>query len=125
MRGAGPTAVILVILIAISVALAGVAATIALAERGSHDLRTSLASALRADYSADPTGMTLAPLGGGILESARRDEHRLSESGDGVEIVQVFNPGGAPPADVPVDELTPTPQPTPTTTRAPAAGSAA
>ena len=122
MRGAAPTTVILLILIAISVALAGVAATMALADSRGHALRADLTSAIRADYSADPAGMTLAPLGDGILESARQDDHRLSEGGDGVEIVQVFNPGGTPPGYAGLPEPSPAAGATPAPGRSPTPG---
>jgi hypothetical protein len=108
MRRAGPTALLFASLVAVSVALAGVASTFALAHRGTQDLRTDLASVIRADYSADPTGTTLAPLQGEILESARQDEDRLDGTVDGIEIVQVFNPGGAPPGDVEIPGARPT-----------------
>src|SRR3972149_5950577 len=107
MRGAIPAALIVASLVAISVALAGIASTFALADRASSELDADLASRIRADYSADPTGTTLAPLDEGLLESALQGEYRLGEAGDDIEIVQVFNPGGLPPGDVAVPGLTP------------------
>jgi len=122
MRRAGPTALLFASLVAVSIALAGVASTFALAHRGAQGLRAELASVIRADYSADPTGTTLAPLQGGILESARRDEDRLDDAADGIEIVQVFNPGGLPPADVEVPGADPTAGASPTPGGTPGSG---
>src|SRR3990172_9178869 len=122
MRRAAPTALLIAFIMAMSVALAGGASTFALAGRGSSELEADLASRIRADYSADPTGTTLAPLDEGLLESARRDEDRLGEAADGIEIVPVFNPGGLPPGDVAVPVLTPTAGATPVAGETPAPG---
>jgi len=86
MRGAIPAALIVASLVAISVALAGIASTFALADRASSELEADLASRIRADYSADPAGTTLAPLDEGLLESAREDEDTLDQPSDAVEI---------------------------------------
>src|SRR3990170_560096 len=123
MRRAAPTALLIAYLVALSIVLAGVASTFALAHQGTPELQAELASRLRADYSADPTGTMLAPLQGEILESARRDEDRLDETGEGIEIVQVFNLGGTPPGDVEVPEPTPTGEATPRTGETPPPGS--
>ena len=122
MRRAAPTALIVASLVVMSVLFAGVASELALAQHGTPNLRVSLTSVLRADYSADQAGTTLAPLDGGILETARQDEDRLDETGAGIEIVQVFYLGGLPPANVAVPGLTPTAGPTPVASETPAPG---
>src|SRR3990170_2010768 len=122
MRRAAPTALLIAYLVALSIVLAGVASTFALAHQGTPELQAELASRLRADYSADPTGTTLAPLQGEILESARRDEDRLDDAVDGVEIVQVFNPGGTPPGYVEIPGAEPTAGATPTPGETPGPG---
>src|SRR3990172_6723360 len=113
MRRAAPTALLIAYLVALSIVLAGVASTFALAHQDTRNLRADLASVIRADYSADPAGTTLAPLEDGIIEAARQDEDRLGEAGDAVEIVQVFDLSGLPPGDVAVPGLTPTAGATP------------
>ena len=122
MRRAAPTALLIAFIMAMSVALAGGASTFARAGRGSSELKADLASRIRADYSADPTGTTLAPLDEGILKSARQDEDLLDKPSDGVEIVQVFNPGGLPPADVEVPGADPTVGASPTPGGTPGSG---
>src|SRR3990172_5225314 len=109
MRRAAPTALIVASLVVMSVLFAGVASELALARHGTPNLRVSLTSVLRADYSADQAGTTRAPLDGGILETARQDEDRLDETGAGIEIVQGFYLGGLPPPDLSFPPPTPTP----------------
>ncbi|MCH7999560.1 MAG: DNRLRE domain-containing protein [Chloroflexi bacterium] len=89
MRSAVPLVAFIASLIAISVVLAGVASALALARPDVERLDANLASLIRADYSADPDGTTLAPLGEGIIDVARQDEAYLREI-SGVEIVPVF-----------------------------------
>jgi len=128
MRGAIPTALILASLVTISVALAGIASTFALADRGSSELNADLASRIGADYSADPAGTTLGPLAEGLLASARQDEQGLRQSGSAVEIMPVVRidgspgwtaTGGSPPGDVEIPQPTPTAAPTPTPSPSP------
>ena len=122
MRGAIPAALIVAALMAMSVALAGGASTFALVQRGSSELEADLTSQIRADYSADPAGTTLAPLDEGLLESAREDEDTLDQGSDAVEIIPAFQVGGSPPGDVEVPEPTPSPGPTPTPGETPTPG---
>ncbi|MCH7522537.1 MAG: hypothetical protein IH920_02030, partial [Chloroflexi bacterium] len=98
-----PLVVFIASLIAISVVLAGVASALALARPDVERLDADLASLIRADYSADPDGTTLAPLDEGIIDVARQDEDNLREI-SGVEIVPVFvlddpGDGGGTPGD--------------------------
>src|SRR3990172_9598127 len=113
MRRAAPTALLIAYLVALSIVLAGVASTFALVHQDTRNLRADLASVIRADYSADPAGTTLAPLEDCILEAARQDDKMLRDDSTDVEIVQVFYVGGLPPADVAVPGLTPTAEATP------------
>ena len=131
MRRAAPIALLIAYLVALSIVLAGVASTFALAHQGTRNLRAELASQLRADYSADPAGTTLAPLEDGILEAARQDEQRLRQGGSAVEIIPVvripgspgWNPtGGTPPGDVAVPGLTPAAGATPVAGETPTPG---
>ena len=89
MRAAIPTTIFMTLLVAMSVVLAGVASALALARPDAERLDADLASLIRADYSADPEGTTLAPLDKGIIDVARQDEDNLREI-SGVEIVPVF-----------------------------------
>ena len=72
-----------------SFVLAGVASALALARPDVERLDADLASPIRADYSADPDGTTLAPLDEGIIDVARQDVDNLRKI-SGVEIVPVF-----------------------------------
>ena len=69
--------------------LVALASTCALVRAQVEHLDADLASVIRADYSADPRGATLAPLTEGIVDVARRDESRLQETIPGIEIVPV------------------------------------
>ena len=69
--------------------LVALASTCALVRAQVEHLDADLASVIRADYSADPRGATLAPLAEGIVDVARRDESRLQETIPGIEIVPV------------------------------------
>ena len=89
MRAAIPTTIFMTLLVAMSVVLAGVASALALARPDAERLDADLASIIRADYSADPDGTTLAPLDEGIIDAARQDEDNLREV-PGVHIVPVF-----------------------------------
>ena len=76
MHAAVPTTILIASLVAISVILAGIASTIALARAQVERLDADLASAIRADYSADPHGRRLAPLDEQIIEATREDKER-------------------------------------------------
>ena len=85
--------------------LVALASTCALVRAQVKTVDADLASVIRADYSADPRGATLAPLTEGIMDVARRDESRLQETIPGIEIVPVSHQpastvaqGGAEPA---------------------------
>ncbi len=125
MRAAIPTTIFVTLLVAISVVLAGVASALALARPDAEHLDADLASLIRADYSADPEGARLAPLGEGIIDAVRQDERNLQEEIAGVEIVPVFildssSDSGLPaPSPTPEDTPAPAPASTPTATPTP------
>ena len=77
------------VIVAASLLLVALASTCALARAQVERLDADLASVIRADYSADPRGVTLAPLTQGIVDVARRDESRLQATIPGIEIVPV------------------------------------
>src|SRR3990172_9211542 len=108
-----PASVLIIIVLVMlgSVALAGIAATVALARPGSGRLNAELRSGLRADYSADPKDSRLAPVGEGIIDAAREDAEGLQRRGR-TEIVDIFraDAGGEPPATT---QPAPTPAVTP------------
>ncbi len=90
MKSARSAIIAILVTVALSLLVAGVASTAALARPRVSRLDTNLASALRADYSADPEGARLAPLDQRIVEIARQDEERLRDRSTDVEFVPVF-----------------------------------
>src|SRR6266545_4205263 len=100
MRRPLSTLAVIGLVVCISVLLAGVASTIALARKDGH-LKANLSSALRADYSVDPQGIQLAPLSEEIVAAARRDAEDLSrgqENRNSPQIVPIFRVDDAQPA---------------------------
>ncbi|HET9476112.1 MAG TPA: Ig-like domain-containing protein [Dehalococcoidia bacterium] len=99
------TGLFIAILVAMSTGLAAIASTWALASDGTSELGAELASRLRADYSADPAGMVLAPLDEGIVDARRRDEGGTRQPvDDAVKVVSVYRrdtPGDGAVAHVP------------------------
>jgi hypothetical protein len=77
------------LIVVVSFLLVALASTLALVRAQVKTVDADLASVIRADYSADPHGATLAPLTEGIVDVARRDERRLQETIPGIEIVPV------------------------------------
>jgi len=116
----------IILIAALCLLVAAIAATVALAKPKVSNLGTDLASALRADYSVDPSGARIAPVGEGVIEVARQDENRLRvpDSGgtSGLEIVPVAHvdetPRGGAPGISPPQAPTPTAAPAPTATSA-------
>ena len=93
MRDAVPVALIIVSLVAISVILASTASTFALARPQVKGLDVDMASVIRADYSADPSGTRLAPLSGEITDAAHGDKGRLREKNPRIKSAPVFHRG--------------------------------
>lgn len=124
MRSLTPLALIVLFLIAMSTALAGVASTLALTREDS-SLDADLSALIEADYGADPRG-GLAPLDPRVIDDARSDESQLQATGSDLELVQVFHlPAGAddgssePPATVNAPDATATGTPSPGSSPAP------
>jgi hypothetical protein len=120
---AGSLALFIGFLVTMSVVLAGAASALALSRARVGNLDAVLASAIRADYSADPQGASLAPLDEDIIEVARQDENRLRETSSDVEIVPVLwvtepedgtDYVSEPTSPTPGSTRTPTPSATPT-----------
>jgi outer membrane biosynthesis protein TonB len=125
MRNVAPPLLIGALLVAISISLAAVAATFAVARPARAELDAYMGSYINADYSVGAGSDTVAPLDPRIIEIARNDEAGLS-SNPNAEIVDVFyvNPPDPnddsdnndifvnPPA-TPAPNQTPTPAPTP------------
>ncbi len=131
MRAAVPTTILIASLVAISVILAGIASTLALARPNVERLDADLAALIQADYSADPEGTRLAPLDERIIEDVRDDEQRLQSGSSDIEIIPVFHVGQSdiePPEEIMTDDSpgattqTPTPAPTPPPADAPPQG---
>src|SRR6266508_336817 len=100
MQRKASTLFVIALVVLISVALAGIASTMALARPQRGHLGADLRSALSANYSADPPGTRLAPLGEEIIEAARRDSRELDQRavpGDGPQIIPVFHADNEPP----------------------------
>src|SRR6266508_2363923 len=120
MRRPLSTLAVIGLVVCISVLLAGVASTIALARKDGH-LKANLSSALKADYSVDPQGIQLAPLSEEIVAAARRDAEDLSrgqENRNSPQIVPIFRVDDAqpaasakPPPSVPTPSASPAPTP--------------
>jgi hypothetical protein len=133
-RAIALSALLLVLLIAISVVLASIASTHALARARVVPMDADTTSAIDADYSASPEDTRLAPLDEGIIESARRDEDSPQRASADIEIVPVHfgdrsgdgtadtgsgstddASGGSPaPSPTPTHPATSTPRPEPT-----------
>src|SRR5438309_8179221 len=117
MRRPTSSLVTIALVVAISVFLAFLASSLALARPQTGTLKASLKSGLFADYSADPLGIRLAPLSEKLIEASRRDTRNLEQRGNGpVELVDIFRVSG----NVPATPTAPPPSPAPTTTPAPA-----
>jgi len=110
-RSLVPPALLALLLVAISITLAALSASLALARPARAHMDTNLASNLSADYSANSNGLTFAPLDQEIVEITRRDQSGLEADG-AVEIVQVFYNGDPAPAGADIF-VTPPPTPTP------------
>ena len=92
------------LIVVASFLLVALASTCALVRAQVKTVDADLASVIRADYSADPRGATIAPLTEGIVDVARRDESRLQERIPGIEIVPVSH---QPPSTVAEDGAEP------------------
>ena len=127
MRPAVSVLVFAAFLVTVSVVLAHMAATLALARPDGERLDADLASVISADYSADPEGTRLAPLEGQIIDAVRRDEGQLLMDVPGVEIVPISyadppedsGSNADPEATTPTPTATPNASPKPTDTAAP------
>ncbi len=117
MRRALSLTAFVAVLAAVSVLLAGIAATLALARAGPDVLATDLSSKISADYSANENAWIFAPVSDRITEDARRDDRRLNEVDSDVEIVDVHhnrppagnNVAGGEPGPTPAAGATPRP----------------
>jgi hypothetical protein len=89
MRNLAPPVLIGALLVAISIALAAVAASFAVARPARAEIDANLGSYLNADYSAGTGDESIAPLDPEIIDIARNDEAGLSSNPD-AEIVDVF-----------------------------------
>jgi hypothetical protein len=92
------------LIVVASFLLVALASTCALVRAQVKTVDADLASVIRADYSADPRGATIAPLTEGIVDVARRDESKLQETIPGIEIVPVSH---QPPSTVAEDGAEP------------------
>jgi hypothetical protein len=122
MRPIPSVAALVGLLIVVSMLLAGVASTLALARDGAGTLDADLDALITADYGADPRD-GLAPLDPELIDDARRDESQLRASGSDVELVQVHrttpyegfvvdaDPDPTPAVGVPGGTQTATPKP--------------
>src|SRR3970282_775792 len=119
MQRPGSALIVIIIVMLGSVVLAGVASTIALARAGSDRLEADLSSALRADYSADPNSIRLAPLSRDIIDAAREDSENLEGRRGEPHQIPIFYPSGAAPSPTPRSQPTATPEVTPTTVSSP------
>lgn len=102
MRAALPLTLFIASLTAMSMILTSVASTFALGRDQVQHLDADLASLIRADYSADPGGASLAPLDERIIDAVRQDEERLQGEVSDVEIVPVFRVNA--PGSITVDD---------------------
>ena len=84
-----PVPALVALMIAVSMVLAGVASTLALARGGVGNLDADLSALIDADYSVDG-GDGLAPLDPRLIDDARQDESELQNSASGIQLVQVF-----------------------------------
>src|SRR5207249_4049861 len=103
------------LVVAMSVLLAFVASTLALARPQTGTLKASLESRLAADYSKDSLGIRLAPLSERIIDASRRDSQNLERRGGNgpVELVDIFRVSGNVPATPTMSPPSPTPIVTP------------
>jgi len=119
----GAVAVAIVI---VSLLVAAIAATVAIARPSLSHLDADLASKLAADYSSDPRSASLPPLSSEIIEAAREDSaaiERGREQPQAAEVVTVFRPADDPTGDGPLPPAESTPVPTSTASPSPAQGS--
>ncbi len=102
------------IVVALAMLLASAASGYALNRDNVGELGADLGSFIKADYSADPDGIRIAPLSEGVGEDARNDEENLTqEDGPGdqiVSIVPISRIDPDPPAAV-ANPATPSPRP--------------
>src|SRR5439155_9278133 len=114
MRRPTSSLVTIALVVALSVFLAFIASSLALARPQTGTLKASLKSGLFADYSADPRGIHLAPLSEKLIEASQRDSRNLERRGGNgaLELVDIFRVNGNGPPTV-----TPPPSPTPGVTR--------
>src|SRR5438876_919527 len=113
MRRPTSSLVTIALVVALSVFLAFIASSLALARPQTGTLKASLKSALLADYSADPRGIHLAPLSEKLIEASQRDSRNLERRGGNgaLELVDIFRVNGnGPPTG------TPPPSPAPSVT---------
>jgi hypothetical protein len=89
MRSLATPVLIGALLVAISIALAAVAASFAVARPARAEIDANMASYLDADYSAGAESQSIAPLDPQIIEVAKNDEAGLQGNPD-AEIVDVF-----------------------------------
>ena len=115
-------------IVILSLLVAAVAATVAIARPSLSRLDADLASKLAADYSSDPRSSSLPPLSSDVIEAAREDNTAIGRGQDqpqAAEAVTVFRPADNPGGDGPLPPAEPTnaptsaPSPSPTPASAP------
>lgn len=128
MRTAAANGIVVALILAVSVVMAGAASTLALDRPRLDRLEAGLESRISADYSRDERTLKFAPLDETVIDTIRDDENEAgaTPSADGVEIVppqrlEPAQPPKATPSPSPtfVPTVTPTPTPTPFTTATP------
>src|SRR5881396_3771691 len=109
MRRPTSSLVTIALVVALSVFLAFLASSLALARPQTGTLKASLKSGIFADYSVDPPGIRLAPLSEKLIEASRRDSRNLEQRGGNgsVELVDIFRVSG----NVPATPTAPPPSP--------------
>jgi hypothetical protein len=119
MRHLALPVLIAALLVATSIAMAAVAASLAVARPARAEIDANLGSYLSADYSAGEGAEPLAPLDPRIIEIARADHAGLSADPD-AEIVDVFYVDPPDPNDASDDDIFVNPPPTPGPNETPA-----
>lgn len=89
-RIAQPALLLLIILA--SLGITTTAAALALGRSNIDVLDTETASQLKADYSADPRGIRIAPLDAAIIEAAAEDERELSTTPQLPQRIEIVHP---------------------------------